>query len=173
MQRKQPIIGLTIAGLGFFAKCVSDRVHWFRDSRKSSDFVHGNRLRRTRASLPPIRLLSLGRFRLHHRRFCFELYRRSCLLGSNGDEHRHAAAVRSVLLAVKLQQITFFKLNGHEHVGRHADCKQKMRDRHSLRRPESRHPANVERVADKLVRSGRHESQMRVGLASEVEPDLT
>ena len=70
---------------------------------------------------------------------------------SHGNYHWDVFPVTSVLIAVRADEISFFKLNRQEDVCSRGDGKDEMRDRHRWRRPEGKQPAEIERMTNVAI----------------------
>ena len=70
---------------------------------------------------------------------------------SDGDDHWDVLFVTPVLVAVRTDEISLFKLNSQEDVSSRGDRKDEMSDRHRWRRPECKQPAKIKRMPNVAI----------------------
>ena len=88
------------------------------------------------------------------------------------NQHRHRAFVLTILVAVRIDQISFFKLDGQHDVCGRRNREQEMRDRHRWRHPEDKKPAHIQRMPHHPVKSRRCKWQCGIRAVPQIQPHL-
>src|SRR6185503_11123512 len=94
-------------------------------------------------------------------------------LADKGNQHGHRAAILLVSISVFANQISLLKLNCQQDIGCSRDREKQVRQGHHRSHPESKKPADVERVAHQPVWPGGRKPQHVIRLVQQIPPDLS
>ena len=92
---------------------------------------------------------------------------------ADGDDHRDVVFVTSIFVAVRVNEISLFKLYSQENVSRSGHREDEMGDRHRGCEPECEQPAEIEWVTHVTIEHRRPEFQLFVLSADQEQKYLS
>src|ERR1700731_4750921 len=85
------------------------------------------------------------------------------------QQHRHAGAIVAILVAKRRDEVAFLQRNADKDIDRSGGSEQQVPERHDGRSPECDQKAEIDRMPDDAIETGRLEADAGDGAADRVE----